>query len=192
MKIIITGLHCSGKQEVLNLLQEDGFKCGQMFSNMKENELNNNQYKYYNDKTIGEVFDNNAYIYIKQLKNRNDLNVYYEGISSYDWDENDIFSLNSDVVANLNSVKDEIIYVWIDNTWTQRYEKWKDEGRKYNFDILEREEQENQQDFYDRLYNGKNTKVVYFSNEEPSRIKTIIKMLLKYPEMVDEIVDNFN
>lgn len=192
MKIIITGLHCSGKQEVLNLLQEDGFKCGQMFSNMKENELNNNQYKYYNDNTIGEVFDNNAYIYIKQLKNRNDLNVYYEGISSYDWDENDIFSLNSDVVANLNSVKDEIIYVWIDNTWTQRYEKWKDEGRKYNFDILEREEQENQQDFYDRLYNGKNTKVVYFSNEEPSRIKTIIKMLLKYPEMVDEIVENFN
>lgn len=192
MKIIITGLHCSGKQEVLNLLQEDGFKCGQMFSNMKENELNNNQYKYYNDKTIGEVFDNNAYIYIKQLKNRNDLNVYYEGISSYDWDENDIFSLNSDVVANLNSVKDEIIYVWIDNTWTQRYEKWKDEDRKYNFDILEREEQENQQDFYDRLYNGKNTRVVYFSNEEPSRIKTIIKMLLKYPEMVDEIVENFN
>ena len=67
MKFFIVGFQCSGKQEVLDILETHGIKCGKHFSNIDQPEpyiYNSYNYELYSMKEIVEIFENNAYIFI--------------------------------------------------------------------------------------------------------------------------------
>ena len=70
MKFFIVGLHCSGKQEVLDILEKNGVRCGKQFSNIEEpspNIYNSYNYELYSMRDINDIFENNAYIFINEL-----------------------------------------------------------------------------------------------------------------------------
>ena len=63
MKYIITGLHSSGKQEIITELVRLNIKCGKLFSNIDNpsNKLYNSEnFELYSDKDISDIFENNA------------------------------------------------------------------------------------------------------------------------------------
>lgn len=193
MKVIITGLHSSGKNELWTKLKEEGYNCGQLFSNMENNTYNSNNYMFYDDNTIHEIFENRAYTYIKQVYTKDTLTTFYEGLSKYDFDNNDIFVFPMNMIAEMNIIDpaNELLIIWIDDIASRRFERYKQERRKYNFDDLEAAEYKYANDFSDRIYGLKNTHILYFTNEELDRIKTIVKTYINYPEMREEIIKNF-
>ena len=50
MKYFIVGLHASGKNEAIDILRDNGVKCGNLFTNLEspnEKVYNYNRYDYY-------------------------------------------------------------------------------------------------------------------------------------------------
>ena len=71
MKYFIIGLHASGKQEIIDMLRELGISCGKLFSNMEEpspNIYNSLNYELYSNKDVMDIFENNAYVFIQEMK----------------------------------------------------------------------------------------------------------------------------
>lgn len=96
MKFFIVGLHSSGKQEIISTLEELGIRCGKVFSNIdtpSNNIYNSFNYEYYTDSEVKEIFENNAYIFYKDIY---ELPTIYEGLSLYEFDNNDVFVLSPD------------------------------------------------------------------------------------------------
>ena len=62
MKFFIVGLHSSGKQEVMDILEKHGINCGHLFSNIdtpKSEIYNSYNYELYSTMDINEIFENN-------------------------------------------------------------------------------------------------------------------------------------
>ena len=94
MKFIIVGLHASGKQEVLDALEQKGVNCGRLFSNIEEADstiYNSYNYELYSTSEVRNIFENNAYIFLHALESSASINAYkyYEGLSFYEFDSND-------------------------------------------------------------------------------------------------------
>lgn len=198
MKFFLVGRHSSGKVEILNILKNKGIKCGKNFSNaenMSNKIYNYNEYEFYNNKDINEIFENNAYIFIKEHQDTNLKNSYkyYEGLSKYNFDKNEIFVLSPDqfLALNINNIKDRICIIWLDNTKINRYSRFQSEKQIYDFDGRENIESSNLSEFVENLYNFPNSDIIYFSNEEPNRIAVIIYSIIKYPELYDLYIENF-
>lgn len=199
MKYFLIGHHSSGKREVARLLEELGVKYGRNFSNM---ESNNNKiygakdYETYSNQDINEIFENKAYIFIREHQDANLKNTYkyFEGLSKYNFDQNDVFILSPDQLLNINStnVQEPVCFVWLDNTKNNRYSRYRMEKRNYDFTSREALEKRDTNEFVKYLYEFPNSSVLYFTNEEPCRIATIIYTLIKHPEMLDLYVNNFN
>lgn len=208
MKYIIIGQHASGKREVLNFLKHRGCKCGQLFSNFQainmddiEKIYNADQYKYFSTKDIMEVFENKAYIFLHELTNPSSGTLaglkYMEGLSQWDWQENTVFAMSPDQLMNINSQalgNDDICIVWLDATKATRINRHRQEHRKYSFNEREQIEKPYINDLVKHIYNlGNNgANVLYFSNEEPTRIGCIIYTLIKYPDLFNIYSANFN
>ena len=79
MKYVIIGMHCSGKQEVVDILENNNIRCGRLFTNYDNttspNVYNGANYELYSDKDINGVFENNAYIFMHEFPFTNDLNA---------------------------------------------------------------------------------------------------------------------
>ena len=79
MKYIIIGMHCSGKQEVADILENNGVRCGRLFTNLDNpstpNIYNGSNYEQYTTKDINEVFENNAYIFMQEFTFGEESNV---------------------------------------------------------------------------------------------------------------------
>lgn len=198
MKYFIVGLHASGKNEAIDILKDNGIKCGNLFTNLEspnEKVYNYNRYDYYPRQDINTVFENDAYLFIQELNpHQYSDEPYYEGISKYTFDENDVFVISPDqlIGINQNSIKEPVCFVWMDSTKSQRISRYKEERRQYNF--MERDEIEKRDidSFVKTLYSFKNSEVMYFYNEQPQRVATIIETVIKHPDTLESFVKNFN
>lgn len=192
MKFFIVGLHSNGKSDIVDILERKGISCGHIFSDItapKDNIYNSYNYELYTTKDVNEVFENDAYIFVKELKNGDQK--FYEGLSRYTFENNDVFVLSPDqlLAASFNNINEEICFVWIDNTRSNRYNKYLEDRKRYNFKDRELLESEDLSTFVKIIYTKP---MLYFSNEDPSRIATILYTMVKFPETRQMFIDTYN
>lgn len=192
MKFFIVGLHSSGKSDIVDILERKGISCGHIFSDIttpKDNIYNSYNYELYTTKDVNEVFENDAYLFIKECKNGDQK--FYEGLSRYAFENNDVFVLSPDqlLATSFNNIDEDICFVWIDNTRSNRYNKYFDDRKSYNFKQREELETEDLSTFVKLIYTKR---MLYFTNEEPSRIASIIYTMVKFPETQEIFFENYN
>lgn len=199
MKYFIIGLHSSGKQEVLDILDKLGVKCGKLFSDIDkptEEIYNSYNYELYTHKDVIDIFENNAYVFIQELLNNVNVNSYkfFEGLSKYTLDNNEVFALSPDqfIAIAPKSIDEEICLVWMDGTLNRRKNRYFSEKRMYSFNNRETIEKGDIQSFVKYLYGFNNSPVLYFTDEEPCRVATILYSLIQHPELLPLYVKNFN
>lgn len=200
MKFFITGLHASGKQEILKYLEGYGVKCGKLFTNLEEltdDVYNFKNYECYTIEDINDIFENNAYIFIQDLP-QSGLNFrsvrYYEGLSYHEFDNNDVFVLSPDQLISIppKTINEEICFIWVDNTKDNRSARYHREHRTYNYNDRETYERKDLGSYVKALYGFENSHVLYFNDEIPIRIATIIYNLIKHPDMFELFTKNFD
>lgn len=206
MKYIIIGMHGSGKQEVIDILENKGVKCGKQFTNLDHptmvNIYNGSNYEQYSQKDIIDIFENNAYIFLQEFPfGESNLPFslvsafkYYEGLSLYEFENNDVFVLSPDQLFSISSalIKDEITFIWLDNPKRNRLNRYYDEKRTYNFYNRESIESKDSSSFVKFLYSFDKSNVLYFTNEEPSRVAAIIFSLIQHPDLLPTYIQAFN
>lgn len=198
MKFLIVGFHCSGKQEVLDTLENLGINCGKHFSNFDNphpNIYNSYNFDIFDNKDINEIFENNAYIYFNDINIDNHASYkYYEGITKYEFDNNDVFALSPDQFLKISakSINDDVVIVWMDNNKENRLNRYREEKRSYSFSNREELEKSNINLFAKTIYNFNNSKLIYFINEDPNRVAVIIYTLIKHPELIDIYSEYYN
>lgn len=200
MKYFIVGLHSTGKQEVVDHLEKMGVKCGRIFSNIEEpsEELyNSRSYELYSNEDINDIFENNAYIFIQELPQTTmsfKTGKYYEGLSKYSLDQNEVFILSPDQLLAISPntlSNEEICFVWLDSTKTRRAARYHSEHRMYNYQNRENHERKDLGAFVKTLYSY-NAPIIYFIDEEPLRVATIIYNTIIHPDTFNLFVKNFN
>lgn len=199
MKFLIVGLHSSGKQEIIDNLSEMGINCGRLFSNIDNPSpeiYNSFNYDIFTTREIDEIFENNAYIFINELDRASNVNSYkyFEGLTKYEFDNNDVFVLSPDQLLHISpsAIKEDVCFIWIDSDKDGRINRYKKERRTYSFTGRESIEKNDLDHFVKILYNFPNSRLLYFIKEEPNRVATIIYSLIKHPDLMDVFVKNFN
>lgn len=192
MKFFIVGLHSSGKSDIVDMLERKGISCGHIFSDIttpKDSIYNSYNYELYTTKDVNEVFENDAYLFVKECKNGNQK--FYEGLSRHTFENNDVFVLSPDqlLVTSFNNVDEDVCFVWVDNTKSNRYNKYLDDRKTYNFKQREVVETEDLSTFVKTIYTKP---MLYFCNEDPARIASIIYTMVKYPELQEIFFENYN
>jgi hypothetical protein len=186
-KFIIIGFNGSGKMAVANALRDMDIKVGQTFRSI---DTVGNQYSLsttvYDVKEINDLFENQAYLFIKESVNK--ANRYYEGISFYEYQNNDVFVMTPDQFNTVARFDENVVFVWLDNNSVQRRNRYRSEKRKYDFNRQEQIEQEYIQDFTDRICDNA---ILYFNNEDPDRVATIIYSVIKHPDLLDVYLKAF-
>ena len=186
-KLIIIGFNGSGKMAVANALRDMDIKVGQTFRSI---DTVGNQYSLsttvYDVKEINDLFENQAYLFIKESVNK--ANRYYEGISFYEYQNNDVFVMTPDQFNTVARFDENVVFVWLDNNSVQRRNRYRSEKRKYDFNRQEQIEQEYIQDFTDRICDNAS---LYFNNEDPDRVATIIYSVIKHPDLLDAYLKAF-
>jgi hypothetical protein len=198
MKFIIVGMHSSGKQEVIDILEELDVKCGKVFSDVEvptDTLYNSYNYEMYTKNDINSIFENNAYIFLHEVPTENmSFKAYknYEGLSLHSFDQNDVFALSPDQFTNIiqRIIKEPVCIVWMDNTKGNRVNRYKNEKRSYDFSFRDNIEKLDMNAFVKYIYNYNH--ILYFTNEEPARVATIIYTLVKHPELIKLYCKNFN
>lgn len=202
MKYIIIGMHSSGKQEVADILENHGIKCGRLFTNVDNpsasNVYNGSNYEQYSSKDINEVFENNAYIFMHEFPWGNELNLsslkYYEGLSLYEFENNDVFVMSPDQIFSISttSIKDDVCFIWMDNTKKERLNRYYAERRSYSFSNREEIESKDSNSFVKFLYGFEKGRVLYFTNEDPMRVAAVIYSLITHPDLLDIYTETYN
>lgn len=193
MKIFIIGFHGSGKQEICDTLRNEGINVGRLFTNLPtSNNQSYHNYEVFSNEDIKEIFENNAYMFIKEIENES--YEYFEGLSSYEFDNNDVFIItpNQFVKITPTTIKEPLCIIWLDNTQENRLLRYRQEKETYDFFKQELIEKQYVNDFISSIYNYPKSKLLYFTNEEPCRVATIAYTLVKHPELVDIYEKNFN
>lgn len=196
MKFILIGLHGSGKHEIAHQLQEMGVMYGKNFSNTPPNSTAYGEYEVYDNQDITDIFENNAYIYMHEHCDEKIANSYkyFEGLSKYTYDNNNVFVMSPDQFMSIsaNNFPKDAIWVWLDNTKSNRQTRHKVEKRNYEFVNREILEKNDIKEFVKTLYNEANSNILYFTNEEPCRVATIIYTIIQHPELLSIYIKNFN
>lgn len=200
MKYIIIGMHCSGKQEVADILENNGVRCGKLFTNIENTSslYNGLNYEQYSTKDINEIFENNAYVFMQEYPSGNEITLspskYYEGLSLYSFENNDVFVLSPDHLFSINptSIKDRITFIWIDNAKKDRLNRYYSEKRNYSFSNRESIELKDSTSFVKFLYGFNNSNVIYFTNEDPTRIAAIVYAMIAHPDLQPVFSEAFN
>lgn len=200
MKFFITGLHSSGKQEVVDTLVGMGVKCGKLFTNMEdmpECVYNRNNYELYSNDDINTVFENEAYIFIQEHPQSTvgfKTGRYYEGLSKYTFDQNEVFILSPDQVLAIpqKTINEPVCFIWLDNTKDNRSSRYYNERRLYNYNERDFHEKQDLNTYVKTLYSFPNSSIIYFNDEVPGRIATIIATMIKHPDTVTDFVKNFD
>lgn len=190
MKYIIVGLHSTGKQEVLDALAKDGIECGRLFTNA---DLSDPRYDFYTDEDVRTIFENNAYVFIKELCTTSKINCY-EGLSLNEFDYKDVFALTPDQfnAIPLVPLSDDVCFIWMDSNDTSRRTRYMEEKRSYNFNQQDKVEKERLSDFIKNIYSFPKSHILYFFNEDPQRVAAIIYALVKHPELLPIFEKKFN
>ena len=195
-------MHCSGKQEVADILENNGVRCGRLFTNLDNPTAstiyNGSNYEQYSSKDINDIFENNAYIFLQEFPFGDALMTsackYYEGLSLYEFENNDVFVMSPDQLFAISpaSIKDDITFIWMDNPKKNRLNRYYSEKRTYSFYNREDIELKDASSFVKFLYGFDRSNVLYFTNEEPSRIAAIIYSAIQHPDLLPMYTQAFN
>lgn len=197
MKFFIVGAQCSGKHEVIEYLKTDHpeINIGKLFTNIdsdKDIYRNMDDFEIFTENEIRDIFENKAYIFMKEIEESS--YKYYEGLSSYTFDNKDVFTLTPDELVKIPNValNDEICFIWLDDNMKNRFNRYKTGSRKYSFQEREQVESAYSNDFVSNIYSFPNSKLIYFFNEDPGRVSTIIYALYKNNSLIEEFSKKFN
>lgn len=195
-------MHGSGKQEVLDILENNDVRCGRLFTNLDNptasNIYNGSNYEQYTFKDVTDIFENNAYVFLQEFPLGDSLVLnackYYEGLSLYEFENNDVFVMSPDQLFSISpaSIKDEITFIWMDNPKKNRLNRYYFEKRTYNFNSREEIELKDSSSFVKLLYGFDNSNVLYFTNEEPSRVAAVIYSIIQHPDLLPMYKQAFN
>lgn len=198
MKVFIVGKHASGKHEALQVCEEQGVVVGREFSNIEAPDPRiymDPRYNQYSVDDISNIFEMKSYICMHGVEESGVIDSYMiqRGISFYTYDQSDVMVLTPQQLENINKpiLKDKILFVWMDSTQTARIRRHAEENRKYSFSEQEEIENRYSVDFVKTLYNFPNSQVLYFNNEDPARVGTIISSIIKHPDLLDNFVNNY-
>ena len=200
MKYILVGLHASGKQEVLDKLKEYGCSVGKLFSNLEQEDksvYNSKNYEYYNVAEINEIFENKAYLFVQELQCPEHFEAckYFEGLSKFEFESNTFFAISPDQLLAMqpsNLINEPVCFVWMDCSKSIRMNRYRTEKRCYDFQARENIEKLYINEFVKFLYSFNNAPVLYFDNEVPDRIATILMSLDKHPDLLPDFIKNFD
>lgn len=190
MKFFIVGLHCSGKQEILDILEKQGVSVGRLFSNIENPSpqiYNSYNYELMSTKDINEMFENKAYLFLQELESSATTKSYkyYEGLSLWTFDNNQVFAISPDqfiATPQKNFRNEEIVLIWVDNNKHNRAERYLQEKRSYIFGEREEIETRDISVFGRTVYSLPNSHIIYFANEDPGRIACSVLTLVQHPE----------
>lgn len=182
MKYFVIGMHSSGKQELFEILMKQSIKCGKLFSNTDINDI---RYDFFSKEDIMEIFENKAYIFMKETDDfsRNS----YEGLSLFEYDNNDVFILSPDqfVAIPQQYFTEDTCLIWLDDSKGVRKQRFDDERRSYNFNEKEEFERRDLDEFVKLIYNNKYFHILYFTNEDIQRVSSVVYACVKFPELVN-------
>lgn len=182
-------MHGSGKQELFELLSKESVKCGRLFSNKDINDI---RYDFFSDADLLELFENKAYVFIQELDDfsRN----CYEGLSLYEYDNNDVFLLSPAqfVAIPPQTFQEDVCLVWLDDSKSVRKQRYDEERRSYNFNQQEEMERRSIEEFIKSIYNNKQFHILYFTNEDIQRVSTVVYACVKYPDLVNKFEKTYN
>lgn len=199
MKFIIVGKHASGKHRILDVCESQGIKVGHEFSNLpvaSDKIYIDPKYQVYNNDDIENIFETDAYLCMAGIEEDGitDAYMYYRGISHYTFDNSDVIAVTLTQFENLNTkaINEPVVFVWLDNVRDNRIRRHAEDNRSYNFKEQEDIEDRHSIDFVKTLYGFPNSNVLYFSNEEPERVATIISSIVKHPDLIEYFIKNYN
>lgn len=188
MKYFVVGMHGSGKQELANLLLEENIPYGKLFTNMPKLGM---RFDEFDDKDIIELFENKAYIFIKEADEytRN----AYKGISLYEFDNNNVFLLSPDEFTAIpsNYLEGDNCIIWLDDNATNRKRRYNEEKQTYSFNEQEEFERRDLDEFVKHIYNNPKFRILYFTNDDIARISSILYAIIKYPDLIKNFEKNF-
>lgn len=197
-------MHGSGKHEVADILENNNIRCGRLFTNLDKDNLstssiyNYNKYECYSSHDVNDIFENNAYIFLQEFPFTENLvatvNKYYEGLSLYEFENNDVFVLSPDQLFAISptSIKDDVTFIWMDCSKKERLSRYHNERRNYNFYNREDIELRDASSFVKFLYGFDKSNVLYFTSEDPNRVAAIVYSAIKHPDLLPIYVDAFN
>lgn len=191
MKYIITGLHSSGKAEVAETLEKNGIRVGKIFTNLETRNYHQKLYEIFPTEEMNRIFENDAYIYFSEINNS--VSNDYECLTTSEFDSCDVFVMTPNQINNMpmKRLPDSVCFVWMDCNTMNRESRYKNEKRQYNFRTRENIERIDLSDFTDKLYNFPDSRIIYFQNEDPQRVASIVEVMVKYPETRDIIIKSF-
>lgn len=198
MKVFIVGKHASGKHEVLKTCKELGIVVGHEFTSMMPHPqvYMDPEAEQYSQDDITNIFEMQAYICISGIEETGIIDSYahHRGISHHTYDNSDVLVLTLTQFESLNKnlIKDRVLFVWLDNTQDNRIRRHAEEQRTYSFIEQDEIEALHGSDFVKQLYNYPNSDVIYFTNEEPERVGTIIASIIKHPDLLPHFIKTFN
>lgn len=201
MKFFIIGFHSSGKHDVAHQLESLGMKYGKLFTNTADINTNTKlyacgEYEQFDSADVNEIFENNAYIFIHEHNDKNMVNVishnHFEGLSKHTYDNNDVFVLSPDQFLDIpqTNLPKDVIYVWMDNPRYNRVNRYKSNKYEYNFNAREALEKRDMKDLVKSICSNGN--LLYFTNEDPGRIASIIYAIHAHRDLRDIFVKNYN
>ena len=190
MKFFIVGLHASGKQEILDILEKQGVNVGRLFSNIEGANpriYNSYNYELMSTADINEMFENKAYLFLQELESSATTKSYkyYEGLSLWTYDNNQVFALSPDqfiAIPQKSYRNEELVIIWVDNDRHDRNNRYILEKRTYGFKEREEIESRDISVFGRSIYSLPNSHIIYFANEDPGRIACSVLTLIEHPE----------
>lgn len=189
-KYFVIGLHCSGKKAISEELGLLGVPCGRVFTNLPEVPQTKNipDELYYSTDDIRVMFETNSYIFLHE--NFDDESPYYEGLSTFEYEKGQVFFITPQQFNYIPKFNKNDVFVWLDNSEMTRRVRFRTERRKYDFAEEEQRGQYNMEDFIERV--NANPHFLYFNNEEPMRVASIVYTLIQHPDLLPLYEKNFN
>lgn len=188
-KFLIVGRQGSGISQVVQELENLKVSVGHIFRSIKD--LKPESYtlsqKIYSYEDIEKMEITHAYIFLQERFQRE---KFIEGLSFWDYDNNDVIYMGVDQMAQIpEKVWDDmnVIIVWLDDNTDNRMSRLR--TCHHDINLQENNEKPYIQGFVDRIYDKP---YLYFFNETPERTATIIWSLVKYPDLIDIYIKNFN
>lgn len=191
MKYIITGLHASGKLEAADYLSSKGIKVAKLFTNVEKIDYNPSLYETLTTDEMNRMFENAAYVYFADYDHT--MQNHYEALATSEFESSSVIVLSPNQLNNMpvKELPDRVCFVWMDCNQSDRISRYRSEKRDYVFNDREDIEKVDLGDFVSKIYNMPNSVSMYFSNEDPIRVASIVEVMVKYPGSADTLIENF-
>lgn len=191
MKYLIIGRQGCGLPEVVEEAEQMGLSIGHIFRSISE--IDPRSYTLskiiYDYSDIENIEETNSYIFIQECFQRE---KFLEGLSFYEYDRNDVIYMGIDHIVKIPQKiwdKMDVTIIWLDNTSDFRFNYMVENKYTHDFQIQEDNESFNIQGFIDRVYDKQH---IYFFNEDPRRVATILYSIVKHPDLLDIYIKNFD